>query len=651
MMSKKLLPLVWLVAIVSLAFLVSLLKLESTHFFGIADDHEQTISFSYPVEIVQIFAVEGGEVSQGMQILEVRRRDLGTKLVIIEDQIQALKATSDEDLASTQARLDSLRAQQAAELSAIDSKIENLRSQQRLNEKLLKEISGSKTRVTSSSPIDTEIQGMLEQRGHIEKSLAAQISNLESQLSATVRPFDSKLAELEERRTEFLRQITDLRVVAKFNGRVGSVNVKPGETVAPFETILTVHGLSPKFVKGYIHENVFNQVAIGQQVWVKSNTNTNNNVPIAAVVESLGSRIVEYPMRLKKNMMVSAWGREAVIRLTEENNLLLGEKVIVTLDHPENEKGLLSSILGFISNGIGQTQAASLSSDPAGLEGYPIRSLVNGLEDHQIEASGIISALRDDSYLIVSDESENDKPELFKINSQGELVARLGIQTSEAVDDLESISREGDSVYVLSSLDKSKKKRRHLLRLSTDGNSVISDGQVNMYDVLEGLSKTAEDLDTRQFLKTALRNKSIELEAHNVYQNDLYLGFKTPLNSRDETVILKLENIQGLFLGEPVKGRIWRSVSLLNPETGSPALLSDMLFYNGRLLLLGVSKGQGSISSHLWSYQPETSALRSLKTFDRLRAEGISATSKDGEVVVVFDGDGKNASRFLPLTL
>ncbi|MBC8210648.1 MAG: HlyD family efflux transporter periplasmic adaptor subunit [Gammaproteobacteria bacterium] len=650
-MSKKLLPLVWLVAIVSLAFLVSLLKLESTHFFGIADDHEQTISFSYPVEIVQIFAVEGGEVSQGMQILEVRRRDLGTKLVIIEDQIQALKATSDEDLASTQARLDSLRAQQAAELSAIDSKIENLRSQQRLNEKLLKEISGSKTRVTSSSPIDTEIQGMLEQRGHIEKSLAAQISNLESQLSATVRPFDSKLAELEERRTEFLRQITDLRVVAKFNGRVGSVNVKPGETVAPFETILTVHGLSPKFVKGYIHENVFNQVAIGQQVWVKSNTNTNNNVPIAAVVESLGSRIVEYPMRLKKNMMVSAWGREAVIRLTEENNLLLGEKVIVTLDHPENEKGLLSSILGFISNGIGQTQAASLSSDPAGLEGYPIRSLVNGLEDHQIEASGIISALRDDSYLIVSDESENDKPELFKINSQGELVARLGIQTSEAVDDLESISREGDSVYVLSSLDKSKKKRRHLLRLSTDGNSVISDGQVNMYDVLEGLSKTAEDLDTRQFLKTALRNKSIELEAHNVYQNDLYLGFKTPLNSRDETVILKLENIQGLFLGEPVKGRIWRSVSLLNPETGSPALLSDMLFYNGRLLLLGVSKGQGSISSHLWSYQPETSALRSLKTFDRLRAEGISATSKDGEVVVVFDGDGKNASRFLPLTL
>lgn len=651
MMSKKLLPLVWLVAIVSLAFLVSLLKLESTHFFGIADDHEQTISFSYPVEIVQIFAVEGGEVSQGMQILEVRRRDLGTKLVIIEDQIQALKATSDEDLASTQARLDSLRAQQAAELSAIDSKIENLRSQQRLNEKLLKEISGSKTRVTSSSPIDTEIQGMLEQRGHIEKSLAAQISNLESQLSATVRPFDSKLAELEERRTEFLRQITDLRVVAKFNGRVGSVNVKPGETVAPFETILTVHGLSPKFVKGYIHENVFNQVAIGQQVWVKSNTNTNNNVPIAAVVESLGSRIVEYPMRLKKNMMVSAWGREAVIRLTEENNLLLGEKVIVTLDHPENEKGLLSSILGFVSNGIGQTQAASLSSDPAGLEGYPIRSLVNGLEDHQIEASGIISALRDDSYLIVSDESENDKPELFKINSQGELVARLGIQTSEAVDDLESISREGDSVYVLSSLDKSKKKRRHLLRLSTDGNSVISDGQVNMYDVLEGLSKTAEDLDTRQFLKTALRNKSIELEAHNVYQNDLYLGFKTPLNSRDETVILKLENIQGLFLGEPVKGRIWRSVSLLNPETGSPALLSDMLFYNGRLLLLGVSKGQGSISSHLWSYQPETSALRSLKTFDRLRAEGISATSKDGEVVVVFDGDGKNASRFLPLTL
>jgi len=630
---------------------VSLLKLESTHFFGIADDHEQTISFSYPVEIVQTFTVPGGEVTQGMQILEVRRRDLGTKLVIIEDQIQSLKATSEEDLASTRAKVDSLRAQQAAELSAIDAKIENLRSQQRLNEKLLKEISGSKARVSASSPIDTEIQGMLEQRGHIEKSLAAQISNLESQLNATVRPFDSQLAELEERRTEFLRQITDLRVVAKFNGRVGSVNFKPGETVAPYETILTVHGLSPKFVKGYIHENVFNQVAIGQQVWVKSNTNSNNNAPIAAVVESLGSRIVEYPVRLKKNMMVSAWGREAVIRLTEENSLLLGEKVIVTLEHPEDQKGLISSIFGFVSNSIGQTQAASVTSAPGALEGYPIRSLVKGIEDHQIEASGIISALSDDGYFIVSDESENDKPELFRINSQGELVARLGIETDKAVDDLESISREGDHVYVLSSLDGSKKKRRHLLRLQTDGDKAVSDGQVNMYELLEGLSKSAEDMPTRQFLKTALRNRSIQLEAHNVYQNDLYLGFKTPLNSRDETVILKLENVDSLFAGEPAKGTIWRSVSLLNPATGSPALLSDMLFHQGKLLLLGVSKEQGSISSHLWSYAPDTSSLRTLKTFDRLRAEGVSTTAKDGEIIVVFDGGGKNVSRFLPFTL
>jgi hypothetical protein len=148
-----------------------------------------------------------------------------------------------------------------------------------------------------------------------------------------------------------------------------------------------------------------------------------------------------------------------------------------------------------------------------------------------------------------------------------------------------------------------------------------------------------------------LRNKSIQLEAHNVYQNDLYVGFKTPLNSRDETVILKLEDVDSLFAGEPARGTIWRTVSLLNPETGSPALLSDMLFHKGQLLFLGVSKGQGSVSSHLWSYAPDTSSLRTLKTFQRLRAEGVSTTAKDGEIIVVFDGGGKNASRFLPLAL
>ena len=261
-MNRKLLPIVWTLAIGSIVLLSGILKLESTHFFGIADDQEQTISFSYPVEIVQTYAVEGAHVDQGTQILEVRRRDLGTKLVILDDQIQAIKTTSTEEIATTRAQLEGLRAQQAAELAEIDSQILTLLSEQQMNKKLLEEISGSKTRIASKSPLETKIKGLKEQRVHIEKSLSAQIQNLEQQLNASIRPSDSKIAELEERKIEFQRQVTALKVRAKFNGQVGSINYKPGETVAPFQPILTVHGASPKYIKGYIHENVFNPYSV-----------------------------------------------------------------------------------------------------------------------------------------------------------------------------------------------------------------------------------------------------------------------------------------------------------------------------------------------------------------------------------------------------
>ena len=654
-MNRKLLPIVWTLALGTLVLLSGILKLESTHFFGIADDHEQTISFSYPVEIVQTYAVEGAQVKQGTQILEVRRRDLGTKLVILDDQIQAIKTASYEEIASTRAQLESLRAQQAAELAEIDSQILTLLSEQQMNKKLLEEISGSSTRNASKSPLETKINGLKDQRVHIENSLSAQIQNLEQQLNASIRPSDSKIAELEERKIEFQRQVTALKVNANLNGQVGSINYKPGETVAPYQPILTVHGASPKYIKGYIHENVFNEVSIGQNVWVQSKSSSTNKNSIPAVVESLGSRIVEYPVRLKKNMMVSAWGRETVIRLTGENSLLLGEKVLVSLTKPNEQDSLITSVLDFFSNTISPSQAKPVSKNANEPDGYPIQSLIKEISDHQFEASGIIrdltAQLEGDYYYIVSDESFEGKPELFKMNNNGELISRLPIDSSKKVDDLESISQEDGSIFVMASLDGNKKGRRHLLQLQIEQDKTILLGQVNIYKLLKKLARDADDLETQKFLKKALRDKSIDLEAHSVKGNDLYLGFKSPQGDLGETIIMKLDNIQQVMSGETVNAAIWKKITLLDPQTGAPSSLSDMMFMDDQLILLGVNKRVGMDDSHLWSYQTSTSKLTPIKSFHGLSAEGVSETSNKNKLMVVFDGNGKTQSRFLPISI
>ena len=73
---RRLLPLSWVVSIIAVAALTLSLQNESTYFFGIADNSEQTISFSYPVQIVQNLVIEGSEVKQGQRLARIGLKSL-----------------------------------------------------------------------------------------------------------------------------------------------------------------------------------------------------------------------------------------------------------------------------------------------------------------------------------------------------------------------------------------------------------------------------------------------------------------------------------------------------------------------------------------------------------------------------------------------
>ena len=148
-------------------------------------------------------------------------------------------------------------------------------------------------------------------------------------MSASKKPISVKKHQVENRLDELDRQAQELIIHADFTGRIGSINFKQGERVPSFKGVLTVHGLYPETVKGYIHENVSNDARIGQRVWVYASRN-HNQPPVPGVIESLGNRMVEYPERLKVNPRVRSWGREVNIRLDKNNPLLLGEKVQIS---------------------------------------------------------------------------------------------------------------------------------------------------------------------------------------------------------------------------------------------------------------------------------------------------------------------------------
>lgn len=328
-MKSLIIPATLLLAIAGVFLLTNSFTKNTDHFFGITDNKEQPVSFSEPVEITEIRVIEGQYVEQGTVLLKAKRSELSAQQEQLNGQIDELDARQSESKAKLNAEINVLRAKKRAELLSVDAQISQLQAKRQFNNNLYKSITGDAPIDSASNPLQQQIQSLGEQREAMASAIQAQINSLKTQLKASEQPIYVQKKQVTERLVEINRQAEELTIRADFTGRIGSINPKQGERIPSFQSVMTVHGLYPEYVKGYIHEHVSNDVKIGQQVWVHSSYN-NRGITVKGSVESLGSRIVEYPDRLKKNVAMRSWGREVNIRLGMNNPLLLGEKVQIS---------------------------------------------------------------------------------------------------------------------------------------------------------------------------------------------------------------------------------------------------------------------------------------------------------------------------------
>ena len=644
MMQKLLLPAFWIIALISVFSLSSSFSEKSVQFFGIAGEREQTINFQYPVEVVQSFVVEGKIVEQGQVILEVKRHELVSDLSRINQEIRKFQLQKQETENDINSQLANLKAKKQAVIADMDYDIHALQLRLKINNDMLHSISGNdgkKKRVRS-----TELNDLRRKRHFSVQAIQAEIDGLTQQLNAVNKPIDEQINALHTQKEELQRQSVSLIVKAQFDGRIGSINFKAGELVSPFQAIMSVHSRIPRYIKGYINENIVNDVEVGQTVWVNSIALNKDENPLQGVVESLGNRIVEYPERLKKNPLVPAFGREVIVRLNNLNNaLLFGEKVQVHLENPE---------LGFNSGlVINEAQASSedMIAHRSSLRKIKVEAGVTTAAN--IEASGIIWDPKAKNYLLLSDEKIKDKDNLFIMNDKGVITAGLTIQEGDRykIDDVESISKEGDDVYILSSLSYSKKgklkaKRKKLLRFKYQQQQITEKQVIDLYAVLSDIKDASEtSIKLTSFLAEAINNKTLDIESHFVKNNDLYLGFKAPYAGSNNTLIVRLSDVDAMFKGKTPQAEIWQSIALLDPETGEPMQLSDMQQLDDQLFLLSVSRSSVK-KSVLWRYQLKHNTLEYIKQFPGLKAEGLSYRQQKAEFMVVFDKGGKKESSF-----
>jgi hypothetical protein len=292
---------------------------------------------------------------------------------------------------------------------------------------------------------------------------------------------------------------------------------------------------------------------------------------------------------------------------------------------------------------------------------YPVTTLQwenMAINATKIEASGILWDAKAEHFLIVSDETYKKQPGVLVLENNGDFRAVLAMQQDTLINDLESISTDGDFIYILNSFnvkDPSKTKLSRgtgkLIRFKYQHDHVTEQQEVNLEEVLTKLVNEQPTSRLALLLSDAIKNQSINIEAHLVLDNNLYLGFKTPLENARETVFVKLSNLAGIFNGQHSSAEIVLTLALPKPETGKPTRLSDMALAGNDLFLLSADKGN-SKNSYLWRYTLGSKQAELLKTFSDLQAEGITYVPALSLLVVVFDEGSAKASKYqlLPLS-
>lgn len=330
----KKLYIIWGCVFIIIAIISFNYKRESTNFYGIAETKEIVVNSENAVEIRKIHVVQGQVIRENDTLVELNRPELTMKITEITHQLNELKAQKLADASLSRSQIRQLQAQQAEKINQIKSQIKELEAQYELNRELTAKLKSIDKRDKvaeyegANNPIKIKIASLKEELELASNPSQIKINRLQSELWSSGDPVKIHVERLEEELKLLLKGKNKLIICAQINGIIGSVNFKEGEMVSPFSPIITLHTKSPSFVKGYIHENVYSKVAIGQKVYINSLTDKNNKI-IGDIV-GVGSRIVEYPVRLRKRQDIQIWGRELLIKIPEDNEFLLGEKLLIT---------------------------------------------------------------------------------------------------------------------------------------------------------------------------------------------------------------------------------------------------------------------------------------------------------------------------------
>ena len=246
------------------------------------------------------------------------------ELDALEGRSNLSSAEIDQKVAEVKANLETRRL-------ALSAEIRNLETEYNSNKAIsakLKSLSNSNSGGDGNDAMAMRIKSLKNELALATKSANEQIALLRGSGRLQKTTGKSEAENLKKELEELKKQQQELIQIAKENWVVGDVNVRDGEKVSSFAPIVTLTHKSPTLVRGYINEQIYQNMDVGEAVKVTTLAGTGKAV--VGEVVGLSSRIVPFPTRMWKMPELPVYGREVTIKIPEANPFLLGEMVTIT---------------------------------------------------------------------------------------------------------------------------------------------------------------------------------------------------------------------------------------------------------------------------------------------------------------------------------
>ena len=333
MLKRNLLIIFWLAVIVLLIMFSMVFTDSNKAIVAQVEPMKKAISYRKAVRVVEIYVMPGQKVAPGDLLVKVERPDLILDLERKDNDLERLVIEKDIIESKYEEKQKSLKLNKEQKLQKIQAEIDQLQLIVDNNQKLSTQfgnLTGYSDTVQNygNTYYEIELNALRKEIDFINSEYNREKEASYSLFTREVKSLQIREDELKEEMRALEKEENQQVKRAEINGTIGSISAQTGELLSPYTTILSVYELNPSVIRAVMNEGYHYDAVVGQTVIVES---TNRRYHIEGKIIEVGSRIIEYPNRLKANEGVRMYGRELFINIPKENNFLNGERVFVTI--------------------------------------------------------------------------------------------------------------------------------------------------------------------------------------------------------------------------------------------------------------------------------------------------------------------------------